>query len=345
MRKLLLVALCAAVVAVSCSKPRDTARIVGSSTVFPFARTVAERTAAKFDAPSPIVEMTGTGGGLQHFCRGAEGVDIANASRRIKDSERALCRAHGVEAIEFTIGFDGIVAATSSRNPLTAISLRQLYLAVAKDLPGPAGFEPNRFRLWSEIDPALPAIEIEVHGPPPTSGTRDAFVDLALHAGAKAIPELALLATQDPDQFAARAGALREDGRWIDEGENDNTIIQLIRTSPVAIGVFGYSYFDQNRGVVRDLAIEGAHATTGAIANGAYPLARSLHFYVNGAQRRKPVADYVLEFVSEQALGPEGYLTEKGLVPLPREMRRAEWRKAKAFALRRDASPEGPSDD
>lgn len=335
MGRLILFALGVSAFAAGCSEPRDSVRVVGSSTVFPFARTVAERTAYKFDSPSPIVEMTGTGGGLQQFCRASGNIDIANASRRIKDSEVALCREHGVAAIEFTIGFDGIVAASSATNPLSAITLRQLYLAVAKDLPAAGGFQPNKFRLWSEIDAGLPAIEIEVHGPPPTSGTRDAFVELALHVGAKSIPELALLAKENPDAFAARAGALREDGRWIDEGENDNAIIQLIRTSPVAIGVFGYSYFDQNRGIVHDLAIEGAHATLGAIGNGEYPLARSLHFYVNGSAPRKLVTDYVLEFVSEQAIGPDGYLSEKGLVPLPPEERRAERRKATALARQR----------
>jgi phosphate transport system substrate-binding protein len=329
--------ICAAALTAGCTEPSESVRIVGSSTVYPFSRTVAERTAAKFHQRSPIVEMTGTGGGIQQFCRGAGEIDIANASRPIKDSEIALCQANGVEAIGFRIGYDGIVVAAAPSNPVKALTRAHIYRALAKDLPGQGGFEPNPNRLWSDVDPALPAVEIEVHGPPPTSGTRDAFVELALEPGARAIPELAALEESDPAQFKARAGALREDGRWIDEGENDNAIIQLIRSSPTPIGVFGYSYFDQNRGVVAGVAIDGERASIDTIADGRYPLARSLYFYVDARRARPALANYVLEFMSEAALGPAGYLTEKGVVPLPAADLDAERKKALAFHERASA--------
>ncbi len=336
-------AVCAAALVAGCAEPREAVRIVGSSTVFPFSRTVAEHTAVKFDQPSPIVEMTGTGGGIQQFCRGTGAIDIANASRQIKDSETDLCRTHGVEAVGFRIGYDGIVVAAAPTNPVKALTREEIYLAIAKDLPGPAGFEPNPNRLWSDVNPQLPDIEIEVHGPPPTSGTRDAFVELALEAGAREIPALAALEEQDPEQFKARAGALREDGRWVDEGENDNAIIQLIRSSPTPIAVFGYSYFDQNRGVVSGITIDGEAASINAIAGGRYPLARSLYFYVNGARARPMLANYVLEFISEPALGRAGYLAEKGLVPLPAHVFEVERRKALDFSERAAAQGGEPS--
>lgn len=194
----------------ACSAPRDAVRIVGSSTVFPFSRTVAERAAVKFDDPAPIVEMTGTGGGIQQFCRNEGGVDIANASRAMKMSERALCAQNGVnDVVEFRIGFDGIVVAAAPHNRLRNLTLGQLYRAVAKDLPAGGGFAPNPHRLWSDVDPALPPIAIEVHGSPPTSGTRDAFVELALQAGAKTLPELAALAETDEAAFRARGRIAR----------------------------------------------------------------------------------------------------------------------------------------
>lgn len=327
----------------ACAPPDDAVRIVGSSTVFPFSRVVAERTAIKFDAPAPIVEMTGTGGGLQQFCHQDSGVDIANASRAIKPAEVELCRENGVaDVIEFKIGFDGVVAAVAPGNPLRALTKEQIWRGVAKDVPGPDGiFVPNPNKLWSDVDPSLPPVPIEVHGPPPTSGTRDAFAELTLEAGAKKIPALAALAEADPDTFKARARGLREDGAWVDEGENDNAIIQMIRTSKSSVGVFGYSFYDQNQTVVRGLSIDDVAPSIEAIKSGAYPLARSLYFYVNGARLDADVAHYVLEFMSESAAGEFGYLREKGLVPLGPEARRAEIEKARALAAR--AAPKAAS--
>lgn len=319
----------------SCAPDGSTVRIIGSSTVFPFSRAVAERTAYKFHTPSPVVEMTGTGGGLQLFCSRDSNINVANASRPIKPSESARCAANNVgDIIEFRIGYDGIVVAVARDNPLQALTLDQVYRAVAKDLPSANGFAPNPHRSWSDVDPALPDIAIEVHGPPPTSGTRDAFVEIALENGAKSIPELARLAKTDPDAFKARAGALREDGHWIDEGENDNAIIQLIRSSQVAIGVFGYSFYDQNRALVRGVSIDGDAPSIAGIQRGSYPLSRSLYFYVNATRADAPVARYTLEFMSESAAGEFGYLQEKGLAPLNPSDRAVEYEKARDLARR-----------
>ena len=326
------------ILAGACAAPEDAVRISGSSTVFPFARTVSEHYAVKFQARAPVIEMTGTGGGLQAFCSRGSAIDIANASRSIKQSERDLCAGNGVEEIvEFRIGHDGIVIAASRRNPLKSLTLEQIYRALAKDLPSQGGFAPNPHETWADVDPALPDIPIEVHGPPPTSGTRDAFVELALEVGAEADPHLAALAEEDERAFAARAGAMREDGRWIDEGENDNAIIQIIRQSPYALGVFGYSFYDQNRAIIDGVAVGGAPPNFEAIADGAYPLARSLYFYVDPARVDAHVANYVLEFTSESAVGPYGYTADKGLIPLPADARREERMKAAALAAAKAA--------
>lgn len=326
----------------ACAPPEDAVRIVGSSTVFPFSRTVSEHYAAKTGARAPIVEMTGTGGGLQIFCAENSPVNIANASRAIKESERAKCAEAGFDAIiEFRIGYDGIVVAAARENPLQDLTLEQIYRAIAKDLPTSDGFQPNPHRSWRDVDPALPDIPIEVHGPPPTSGTRDAFVELALEEGAKAEPAMQALAKSDGAAFAARAGALREDGLWIDEGENDNAIIQIIRRSPHAVGVFGYSFYEQNRSLINGVRVDGSAPAFDAIADGRYPLARSLFFYADPARADAHVCAYVLEFMSESAVGPFGYLIDKGLIPAPEDVRRRERAKAQDLA-RTDACARRP---
>lgn len=324
----------------ACSAPDDAVRIVGSSTVFPFSRTVAEHYSVKFQTRAPIVEVTGTGGGFQIFCGPNSPVHIANASRSIRQSELDRCAANGVaDVIEFKIGYDGIVIAAGRENPLSELTLTQIYLALAKDLPGEGGFVPNPHETWADVDPSLPDIEIEVHGPPPTSGTRDAFVELALEVGAESIPELAALAEDDSDAFAARAGAMREDGRWIDEGENDNAIIQLIRTSSQAVGVFGYSFYDQNRALIDGIEVDGNQPGLETIADGRYPLARSMYFYTDHERATADVINYILEFTSESASGPYGYLASKGLIALPDEDRHAMRARARSLAMARSNSP------
>jgi len=331
---------------VACAPPEDAVRIVGSSTVFPFSRTVAEHYAAKTGSRAPVVEMTGTGGGMQIFCTPNSPVNIANASRAITASELEACAEAGAgDILEFRVGYDGIVVVAARENPLKSLTLDQLYRAIAKDLPTGDGFGKNPNELWSDVDPALPPIPIQVHGPPPTSGTRDAFIELAMMEGAKEKPALRELARTDERAFAARAGALREDGRWIDEGENDNAIIQIIRQSPHALGVFGYSFYEQNRPVLDGVAIDGSAPDFDAIADGRYPLARSLFFYADPARADAHVAGYVMEFMSESAIGPFGYLVDKGLIPASDDERlagRAAARSLLARAADRDAAT-GPA--
>lgn len=317
----------------SCAPSSDEAiRIVGSSTVYPFSRTVAERYAIKSGHSSPVIEVTGTGAGFKRFCSAPGAADISNASRQMKVSEFELCRENNVfPVIEFMIGYDGIVAAIAPDNPLKSLTLKQLYLGLARDIPSPdGGFMANPYKRWSDVDPSLPDIPILVHGPPPTSGTRDAFVELAMQGGAEQVPQLAALAETDKDAFAARAGAIREDGLWIDEGENDNAIIQIIRQSDYDIGVFGFSFFEQNEDVIDGLSLSGVAPSFTSIADRSYPLARSLFFYtdIDTARERADVREYIFEFLSDAAIGEFGYLAEKGLIPLPEAGREAVRRKS-----------------
>ena len=230
---------------------RDSLRIVGSSTVYPFATTVAEAFGQSTGHPSPIVESTGSGGGLKLFCEGvgADTPDIANASRRIKESEVALCARNGVENIvEMKIGYDGIVFANArSAEPLD-LNLRELYLALARDVPDDSGgFEPNPNTLWSDVDPRLPERPIEVLGPPPTSGTRDAFVELAMEGGCETFPEVAALKSADEETFKARCHTLREDDAFTEAGEQDNLVISKLGANPNAFGIFGYGFLEIGR--------------------------------------------------------------------------------------------------
>ncbi len=289
----------------------------------------------KSGLPAPIIEVTGTGAGFKRFCSHPGAADISNASRQIKSSEVKLCSENGITIIEeFKFGYDGIVVATAPDNPLKSLTLRQLYVGLARDIPGPEGFFiPNPYSRWSEIDPSLPDIPILVHGPPPTSGTRDAFVELGMHGGAEALSELKSLKALKPDAFKARAGAIREDGRWIDEGENDNAIIQIIRQSDHAIGIFGFSFYEQNQDLVDGLALGEVVPSFGSIADQSYPLARSLFFYVDAthARSRHNVQEYINEFASEAAIGEFGYLAEKGLIAMPLEARKDVRRQALAL--------------
>jgi phosphate transport system substrate-binding protein len=315
-------------VLVSCAPSgREVVRIVGSSTVYPFSRTVSERFAIKSGYSAPVIEVTGTGAGFKRFCSGPGAADISNASRKIEAGELSKCQENGVfPIVEFMFGYDGIVVAVSPENPLRNLTLDQLYLALAREIPGPKGeWVSNPYQHWSEIDPSLPDIPILVHGPPPTSGTRDAFVELGMEGGAKQLPALGELKTRDPSLFKARAGGIREDGVWIDEGENDNAIIQIIRQSDYSIGIFGYSFYEQNTGIVKAVSLSGVEPDYASIARQDYPLARSLYFYSQekSIRRRLDIQEYINEFVSEAAIGPYGYLAEKGLISLADPKRQA----------------------
>jgi len=308
------------------AEARDQIRIVGSSTVFPFSTAVAEQFGKTTSFKTPVVESTGSGGGLKLFCAGVgvEHPDITNASRRIKASEVETCAANGVTSItEVRIGFDGIVVANSRAAPPTSLTLQQLWLALAKDVPegGVDGgtLVANPYQKWSDIDPSLPDVKIEVLGPPPTSGTRDAFVELAMEGGCKSFESIAALKKSDKDAYKAVCHSIREDGAWIDTGENDNLIVQKLEANPDAFGVFGFSFLDQNSDMIQGSMVDGVEPTFEMISAQEYPVSRSLYFYVKNAHVDSipGMQDYIVEFTSEGAWGPDGYLADKGLIPLP----------------------------
>ena len=308
---------------------RDTINIVGSSTVYPFATVVAERFGRNTNFPTPKLESTGSGGGFKLFCAGlgTQHPDITNASRRMKSSEFNMCQDNGVKAItEVKIGSDGIVLANSKKSEQMDISLEQLWLALAKEVPAPQGgdkFVPNPYKQWSDISSDLPNAPIRVLGPPPTSGTRDAFVELAMEGGCKQIDSIAKLEDSNEDRFKQVCHSIREDGAFVEAGENDNLIVQKLESDPNAFGIFGYSFLDQNSGKLQASVINGVEATVDNISADKYPVARSLWFYVkNDHVGVVPgIEEYVSEFTSEGTWGQNGYLVDVGLIPLPRNER------------------------
>ena len=304
------------------AQARNQITIVGSSTVFPFATTVAERFGKNTDFKTPVVEATGSGGGLKLFCSGVgEGTpDITNASRRIKATEVALCAKNGVEEIiEVKVGYDGIVLANSRESNVLSVSRKDIFLALAKDVPdGEGKTKPNPYKTWKDVNADLPDLEIEVLGPPPTSGTRDAFVELSMEGGCKQIDWVKALGKSDKGAFKALCHTIREDGAFVEAGENDNLIVQKLEANPDAFGIFGYSFLDQNSDKVQGSEIEGNAPTFENIAEGAYPVSRSLYFYVKKAHigTIPGIEEFLAEFTSEDAFGEDGYLGEKGLIPL-----------------------------
>ena len=355
------IALLAAVGSLSSAQAanRDSVSIVGSSTLYPFATVVAERFGRSTSFKAPKIESTGTGGGLKLFCNGvgADTPDITNASRRIKKGEYDSCQSNGVtDIVEVLVGYDGIAIANSSKSPQLQLSLKDLYLALAKDVPGPDGkLMANPNMTWKDVNPALPASKIEVLGPPPTSGTRDAFVELAMAGGAKAMPDLASLSELKEDQvdeikaamaklgmpagaygalagnkgkapkgedaFNAVAFAIREDGAYIEAGENDNLIVQKLDANPNAVGIFGFSFLEENGDKVQGSSVDGIVPSFDSIASGEYPVSRSLYVYIKGAHvgRIPGIQEYAVEFTSNKAMGEDGYLPERGLIPLSDE--------------------------
>lgn len=305
----------------------DRIRIVGSSTVSPFSTTVAEQFGAATRHATPIVETTGTGGGFKAFCQsvGPDQPSISNASRRVKPSEIELCRQAGItQLVEVKIGYDGIVLANSKAGPVYDMTKEQIYRALAEQLPdGNGGWVDNPHDRWTDISPDLPDADILVYGPPPTSGTRDAFVEIAMEGGAVELPELADLKKTDGDAFDKRAHTIRTDGAWIDSGENDTQIIQTLIKNPAAVGVLGFSFLEQNGDRVKAADVGGVTPSFENIASGDYKVSRSMYFYVK--KQNVPLVpgltDFIEEFTREDAWGPEGYLAEKGLIPLPEEMR------------------------
>jgi phosphate transport system substrate-binding protein len=305
---------------------RDYVSIVGSSTVYPFSTVVAERFGRNTDFKTPTIESTGTGGGFKLFCAGigVQYPDISNASRRIKPSEAEDCASHGVDHIvEVKLGYDGIVIANSRQADVLDLTLEEVYLALAKNVPDPNGgssLVANPYRRWSDVDSSLPATPIEVLGPPPTSGTRDAFLELVMEVGCESFPAVAAL---DDDAMTAACHTIREDGAYIEAGENDNLIVQKLEANPAALGIFGFSFLDQNSDKVQGSSINGVTPDFDAIADGTYPVSRPLFFYVKEAHVDviPGIREFLAEFTSDTAWGDFGYLSDRGLIPMPQAER------------------------
>ena len=304
---------------------RDYISIVGSSTVYPFSTVVAETFGKTTGFKTPKIESTGSGGGFKLFCAGVgiEHPDITNASRAIKLSEVESCAKNGVtEIVEVKIGYDGIVVANAKQAEQLALSRKDIFMALAKDVPDPNGGEKlvaNPYKSWQEVNSTLPATKIEVLGPPPTSGTRDAFVELAMEGGCQAFDFIKAMKRSDERMYQGVCHTIREDGAFIEAGENDNLIVQKLAANPAALGIFGFSFLDQNSDKVQGAKIDGIEPTFEAIADGTYPISRPLFFYVKRAHLGKVpgIEAFLAEFTSEKAWGEEGYLVDKGMIPMP----------------------------
>ncbi|MBY0408158.1 MAG: PstS family phosphate ABC transporter substrate-binding protein [Rickettsiales bacterium] len=300
---------------------RDQIRIVGSSTVYPFTTTAAESFGQGGQFKTPIVETTGTGGGFKLFCEGVgiDTPDISNASRPITDAEKELCKKNGVtEIVELAIGYDGIVLAQKKGAPALSLTKKQLFTALAKQLPGKDGtLAANPNKLWSDVDASLPKSPITVYGPPPTSGTRDAFAELVMEKGCEAFPAFAKLYADKKERQKA-CHAIRDDGAYVDSGEDDNVIIQKLTSNEQALGVFGYSYYDNSRAKIQAVKVDGVLPEMATVESGKYGVSRSLYVYVKKQHLGEVpgIAEFAREMLSEAAIGEDGYNTAKGLLPM-----------------------------
>jgi phosphate transport system substrate-binding protein len=305
------------------AEARTQMRAVGSSTVYPFAKQVAERVArANPRLGSPIIESTGTGAGIKLFCAGVgeRFPDVANASRRMKASEAKACAANGVTKItEIQVGIDGIALSSSKRTPIQGLTTRDVYLALAKT---PFG-KPNKAKTWKDVNAKLPALPIRVYGPPPTSGTRDAFGELVMTAGCDSNPGMAAVKKANEAKYKAICTGMREDGAFIEAGENDNLIVQKLEANPGTVGIFGYSYLEENANLLKGIAINGVSPTYDSISSFKYPGARPLYVYVKNAHvgAIPSIKAFVAEFTKESAFGPRGYLRQAGLIAAPNPVR------------------------
>jgi phosphate transport system substrate-binding protein len=310
--------------AADAASARDQIRIVGSSTVYPFTTAVAEQFGKSGAGKTPVVESTGTGGGMKLFCAGVgeNHPDATNASRRMKKNEFEQCQKNGVkDIVEINVGFDGLTVAQSKQGTPIKLTLAQLLLAVAKEVPGPGGkLIPNPNKNWSDVDKSLPNVKIEILGPPPTSGTRDSFHELLLEKGAEQIPALAALKKSDSKAFDKVWKTLREDGAYIEAGENDNVIVAKLEANKNAFGVFGYSFLEENTAKLRGVPLNGVTPEFDEITSGKYPGARRMYVYIKKQHiGLVPGIDkFAAEYVSTKALGEDGYLAKKGLVTLPK---------------------------
>ncbi len=302
---------------------RDQIRIVGSSTVYPFTTTVAENFGKTSGMKTPVVKSTGTGGGMKLFCSGAgeDTPDMTNASRRIKKSEFEACAKNGVtEIVEIKVGFDGLTVAASKDAPDMKLTKQQLFMALAKQVPDKDGkLVDNPYKMWSDIDASLPKEKIEILGPPPTSGTRDSFMELAMEVGAGKFESLEALKKSDAKAFEAVWKSMREDGAFVEAGENDNLIVQKLQANPAALGIFGFSFLEENASSIKGIEIDGAAPSYESVASGDYKMSRPLYVYVKKQHVGvvPGIAEFVAEYVSDKALGADGYLGAKGLITLP----------------------------
>lgn len=314
----------ASVVMAGAAQARDQIRIVGSSTVYPFTTAVAEQLGKTGGVKTPVVESTGTGGGMKLFCAGVgvEHPDATNASRRMKKSELEQCQKNGVkDVVELVVGYDGISLAQAKDGPAMKLTLPQMFLAIAKEVPGADGkMVANPYKNWSDIDSSLPNVKIEVLGPPPTSGTRDALHELLLEKGAEGIPALAALKKSDPKAFDTAWKSLREDGAYVEAGENDNLIVQKLLANKNAFGIFGFSFLEENTAKLRGVPLNGVAPTYENIADDKYPGSRLLYVYLKKQHVGivPGIDKFAAEYVSQKAIGEDGYLAKKGLVTLPK---------------------------
>lgn len=318
---------------------RDYISVVGSSTVYPFSTAVAEQFGKSTKFKTPKIESTGTGGGMKLFCSGSgvDTPDIANASRRMKKTEMETCQKNGVaEVVEVKVGYDGIVVANSKKADQMKLTRKELFMALAKEVPSPEGGDKlvaNPYKTWKDINSALPANKIEVLGPPPTSGTRDAFVELVMDEGCAEFESIKALKKSDEKQFKAVCQTVREDGAYIEAGENDNLIVQKLEANQKSLGIFGFSFLDQNADKIQGSLVDGQAPTFENIASGKYAVSRPLYIYVKKAHVGviPGIAEYLGEFTSDRAWGETGYLAEKGLIPSPVAERKTFAADAKAL--------------
>jgi phosphate transport system substrate-binding protein len=324
MKKLLAVIALSTLSVASYAQGRDQIAVVGSSTVYPFTTTVAEQFGRAGKFKSPKVESTGTGGGIKLFCNGVgpQFPDVVNASRRMKAGEFVACSQNGVkDIIEIKIGFDGLTISESKKGKLSALTRKDVYLALAKQIPNPTNpteLIANPNKTWKDVNPALPAMKIEVLGPPPTSGTRDSFAELFMEAGCQQFSWIKSLKDIDEKRYKRVCHTIREDGAYIEAGENDNLIAQKLATNSNAVGIFGFSFLEENMDKLKGLKIDGIEPTFETISSAKYPTSRPLFIYVKKAHIGviPGLKEFMAEYVSDKAIGEEGYLTDRGLVAL-----------------------------
>jgi phosphate transport system substrate-binding protein len=322
---------CLSIAGQATAASRDSINVVGSSTVYPFTTVVAERFGKVTRFKTPHIESTGTGGGMKLFCA-SNAIDtptMANASRRMKKSEFDMCADNGVTDItEVILGYDGIVVANSKKASQMSLSRKDLFLALAKEVPAKDGSEKlvaNPYKTWKDINSSLPATKIEVLGPPPTSGTRDAFLELVMEDGCSHFSWIKALKKKDKSKYKQICHSIREDHAYIEAGENDNLIIQKLNTNTKALGIFGFSFLEQNSDIIQGSLIDNVEPTFEGISDGTYPVSRPLYFYVKNSHANKVpgVMEFLDEFTSKGAMGDEGYLTDRGLIPLGEAKRTA----------------------